>query len=215
MAAEHDGFVKTTYEDNFRIIGIDIGWSNLAIVIVDVDKSSYVHNGCPNLFDFYVVGSIMVDLRDIPCNTPNCMFETKDRKGAHLVHHLMDKHAKWFESSDKVVIESQPIVSTHKDIEQLILYMVKLRWSGGDPTHVTLMAPQSLHSYFNMSDEKVIRRRQIIRIAGPYLDDMYHFERADAKDHLADAMGFVLLYINTVMKPPTTNKFKKFELTNS
>lgn len=177
----------------YRVIGIDVGWSNLAMVVVDVDTDS--------IKNFNVIYTNMTDLRKIKCSDPSCcMFEKRDRKGGHLVHHYVEMHHEWFSTSDRVVIESQPIMSTHKDVEQLILVYIKQRYSNGNKKHVSLVAPQSMHSHFNMSNEKVIRRLQVVEITRQYLETSSSFINAEHKDHLGDAMAFVLYFINTKLE---------------
>lgn len=186
----------TLYEKNFRIIGIDVGWSNLAMVVVDVDLDSYDYLSVDK-YDFKVRYANMTDLRNITCtNHKNCMFEASDRKGGHLVHHYVESMHDWFSTSDRVVIESQPIMSTHKDVEQLLLVYIKQRYSKGSKRHVRLIAPQSMHAHFRMSSEKVNRREQVVEITRRYLEEFKAFKCADFKDHLGDSMAFVLYYIN-------------------
>lgn len=203
-----------TYRNNYKIIGIDVGWSNLALVVVDVDLDSYDDMSATNKYNFKVVFAKMVDLRKVQCHDRYCMFEKRDRKGAHLVHHYVEMLHGWFDASDKVIIESQPIVSTHKDVEQLLLCYIKQRYSDGRKRHAVLMAPQTLHSYYSMSCDKSVRRHEIVRIAGPYLETTQAFCCASDKDHLCDAMGFVLLFINTLLEQTTrvTNIFSKYRL---
>lgn len=180
----------------FRIIGIDIGWSNLAMVVVDVDLESY-DVLCNDKYNLKVVYSNMTDLRNIKCkDKKNCMFEFNDRKGGHLVHHYVEKMHEWFSTADKIIIEAQPITSTHKDVEQLLLVYIKQRYSNGKKRHVKLIAPQSMHSHFNMSSEKVNRRVEVVEITKRYLEDEKDFIKAECKDHLGDSMAFVLYYIN-------------------
>jgi hypothetical protein len=199
----------------FRIIGIDVGWSNLAMVVVDVELDS--HDFMADIpYKFKVVHANMTDLRNLKCkNNSNCIFQANDRKGGHLVHHYIENNDEWFSSANKIVIESQPIMSTHKDVEQLLLVYIKQRYSNGRQRHVRLIAPQSMHSHFQMSCEKVVRRIQVVEITKPFLEEMKVFKLAEYKDHLGDSMAFVLFYISVHLethilkrKPNPFNKFK-------
>lgn len=199
----------------FRIVGIDIGWRHLAMVVVDVDLDSY-DVLCSEKYKFKVVYSNMTNLQNIVCtNKKECIFEYRDRKGGHLVHHYVESMHEWFSTADKVVIEAQPIMSTHKDVEQLILTYIKQRYSNGRKRHVRLIAPQSMHAHFSMSSEKVVRRIQVVEITQIYLEEFKSFITAEYKDHLGDAMAFVLYYIDTHleehMRRRKPNPFASFE----
>lgn len=199
----------------FRIVGIDVGWSNLACVVVDVELDSH-DNTSMEPYAFKVVHADMTDLRDIVCkHSKDCIFEACDRKGGHLVHHYVEKMHEWFSSADKIVIESQPIMSTHKDVEQLLIVYIKQRYSKGKKRHVRLIAPQSMHAHFKMSSEKVNRRIQVVEITCKYLEEFKAFKRADYKDHLGDSMAFVLYYIDVYLEKHMNkllpNPFDKFK----
>lgn len=192
----------------WRVVGIDVGWSHLACVVCDINTEDH---------DIKTVHADMTDLRELSCNDNECMFEKRDRKAGHLVHHYVEKMHEWFNTADKIVIEAQPITSTHKDVEQLLIVYIKQRYSvpnGRPKDHVKLIAPQSMHNHFNMSYDKATRRLQIVEITKRYLCELNSFIRANQKEHLGDAMGFVLYYVEVLlpgvllsMKP---NPFDKF-----
>lgn len=208
--------MSTKQNKTFRIIGIDVGWSNLAMVVVDVDLESYnIGNSMNSKYEFNVVFGNMTDLRHIRCRKPEeCMFEVCDRKGGHLVHHYVEKMHEWFSSADKIVIESQPIMSTHKDVEQLLLVYIKQRYSKGDKEHVRLIAPQSMHAHFNMSNEKVERRKEVVEITREYLENLKEFQLAEYKDHLGDSLAFILYYIHVHLEMHQPNPFDSFKFDN-
>lgn len=193
----------------WRVIGIDVGYSHLAAVVCDVDKDDYKIN---------VVFSKMTDLRRYSCKDSNCMFEKWDRKAGHLVHHYVEDMSGWFSTADQIVIEAQPIMSTHKDVEQLLLVYIKQRFSvplNKPKNHVKLIAPQSMHYHFNMASSKEDRRREIVGITHEYLSEQQEFKNADQKDHLADAMGFIIYYVKvlmpSVMIKMKPNPFERFK----
>lgn len=205
--------------EKFRIIGIDVGWSNLAMVVVDVDLESYdVHS--VDKYDFEVKYANMTDLRNINCtNKKDCLFEYNDRKAGHLVHHYVEQMDEWFSTADKIVIEAQPICSTHKDVEQLLLVYIKQRYSNGKKRHVRLIAPQTMHAHFKMSSEKVERRLEVVEITRKHLEELKAFKKAEFKDHLGDSMAFVLYYINVCLeehiRKQKPNPFAAFTFTES
>lgn len=193
----------------WRVIGIDVGWSHLACVVCDVDRDD---------FEMTVVHAKLTDLRHFSCNDDDCAFEKCDRKGGHLVHHYVESMHDWLSTADQIVIESQPIMSTHKDVEQLLLVYIKQRYSvphDRPKDHVKLIAPQSMHCHFNMSSSKATRREQIVEITKEYLEDFNDFVRAKQKDHLGDALGFVMYYVQVlmpgVMLSMKPNPFEQFK----
>lgn len=197
-------------EDPWRVVGIDIGYSHLATVVCDVDRET---------FEITPVFGKMVDLRDLCCKDKDCMFERNDRKAGHLVHHYIELMFEWFDTADQILLEAQPICSTHKDVEQLIFVYCKQRFSlpkKKSKDHVKLLHPRSMHSHFAMSSEKVTRRLEVVDIAEPYLKDMPAFFKAKERDHLADSFAYILLYTRTIM--PTLmwkmkpNQFDKFRM---
>lgn len=195
-------------ESPWRVLGIDVGFSHLATVVCDVDRET---------FEITPVFGKMTDLRNLMCRDKECMFERHDRKGGHLVHHYVEEMHKWFDSADQIVIEAQPICSSHKDIEQLILVYCKQRYSvpkKKPKNHVRLLHPRSMHCHFGMSSEKVERRIEIVDITRNYIQDFDAYKRSAEKDHLGDAAGYILFYVQTIMpddmRRVKPNQFAKF-----
>lgn len=191
----------------FRVVGIDVGYSNLALVVCDVDTVTY---------EIHPVFAHMCDLRDVVCDDCDCMFEKRDRKAAHLVSHYINTMDEWLRGSDKVLIEAQPQISCFKDVEQLILLYTKQRFSNGVKDHVVLLHPNTLHAHFGMTRcDKVKRRLEIVEITRRYLEELELFHKLEVQDHLADACGYIMLYVQTLMpeamaklKPNPFDKFK-------
>lgn len=190
----------------WRVIGVDIGWSNLAMVVADVDRETREVN---------VVHAVMQDLRRIRCKDDACMFERSDKKEGHLVHHFVESQHEWLSTANKILIEHQPICSSHKGVEQSLFIYCKQRYSNGNKSHVQLMSPNSMHAHFKMSCEKVERRVEIVEISEPYLRDLMIFKRMKQKDHLGDAFGYILFYTQTRMEKEmwglTPNRFELFK----
>jgi hypothetical protein len=175
----------------FRVIGIDIGWSNLAMVSADVDRGT---------FKVTVVDSCMTDLRCISCKDDDCIFMPNNRKAAHLVHHFVNQYEDMFEKADYVVIEAQPILSTHKDVEQLLFLYILQRFGKGKRGFVRLLHPCTMHAHFNMTrGDKAQRRIEIVEITRVYLTGQPVFDKALVKDHLGDSCGYILLFAETTI----------------
>lgn len=181
-----------------KIVGIDIGWANLAMVVCRVENGGD---------DIRVIHSENFDLRETLCEDNDCIFDREDRKGAHMVTHYIKRVRKHLVGTHKVLIEAQPIMSTHKDVEQLLFLFMKQM--GLD---VSLVSPRSMHAHFEMSDSKVARRVQVVDITKEYLQDQDSFKNAEEKDHLGDALAFVLHYVESnVLRPKNyINPFNKF-----
>lgn len=192
-----------------RVVGIDVGFSHLACAFADIDNET---------FEITPVYAHMQDLRNLTCKKPKeCPFEEKDRKGAHLVHHFVELLRPWFQKVDQVIIEAQPITSTHKDIEQLLHVFLKQRFGARKgSSFVQLISPRSMHAYFKMSQSKVERRVQVVEITSKLLHTLPAFRKAVQKDHLGDAMAYIMFYAQTIL--PTivlvkeVNPFAKYAL---
>lgn len=178
-----------------RIVGIDVGHTNLAMVVADVE----VDPDTDELESIKVVHAQMSDLGMIRCGSgSDCLFPRGDRSSAHKCHHWVEHCDKWFKDSDLVVMERQPLCGL-TGIEQSIYIYVKQRYSRGVSNHVRLLSPNSMHCHFNMSSDKVERRKQIVEICQEYLLESPAFKTAKEKDHLADAFGFILFYCQTIL----------------
>lgn len=178
-----------------KIVGIDVGHTNLAMVVaeVEVDKKT------DELVGIKVVHAQMTDLGLMTCPNPeDCMFLPGDRSAAHKCHHWVESCDKWFRGSDLVVMERQPLCGL-TGIEQSIYIYVKQRHSGGSSNHIRLLSPNSMHCHFKMSDDKAVRREEIVEISRAYLEESRAFKNAKEKDHLADAFGFILFYCQTIL----------------
>lgn len=190
----------------FRIIGIDPGFKHLALTVINVDKETY---------EIDVVHCSMTDLRNIQCNDPNCLYEKHDRSGGHLSLHFVETNAEWFKGSDYVVMEQQPIMSTLKDVEHVILLLIKQRFACGRKSYARRLSPRTLHAYFKMSSEKTERRLEVVELTKEYLTGHCEFDKALEKDHIADSCAFTLLFVKTVLpdiiQQQRPNPFAKFK----
>lgn len=176
-----------------KIVGIDVGHTNLARVVAEVDVDEY-----DEITGIRVVHAQMTDLGMVGCPHPeDCIFLPGDRSSAHKCHHWVESCDEWFSGSDLVVMERQPLCGL-TGIEQSIYIYIKQRYSAG-PNHVRLLSPNSMHCHFNMSSDKAVRREEIVRISGAYLEEAPAFRSAKEKDHLADAFGFILFYCQTIL----------------
>lgn len=58
---------------------------------------------------------------NLRCKKPQtCLFEEKDRKTSHMVHHLVKLILLLIKNTNQVIIGAQPISTIRKDIKQLL-----------------------------------------------------------------------------------------------
>jgi hypothetical protein len=192
-------------ETPWRIVGIDPGFVHLGLTVAEVDKETFKVN---------VIHCSMTNLQHIGCHDKGCLYEQSDRCGAHLSLHFVEENKKWFEGADFVVMEQQPIMSTLKDVEHVILLLIKQRFSNGRKEFARRISPRTLHAHFAMSTEKIERRIEVVELTKRYLEGHKAFDEAVEKDHIADSCAFILLFVNTtihnIVVASKPNPFKKF-----
>lgn len=171
------------HKATMRVASFDFGHTNLALVIADVDETSY---------DVTVQFTKMQDLKSLRCR--GCMFEKKDRRTAHLVYHYVESIHEQLLECDLVIGERQPIMGM-VDVEQCMLIFILQKYG----KCMRLFNPGQMHKAFKMSSDKVERRREIVTITESYLNNFREFRRAREKDHLGDALGFILYFAEHVL----------------
>jgi hypothetical protein len=178
-----------------KIVGIDVGYTNLALVVAQVD----VDEETDELQAITVIHAAMTNLAHVQCSCPDeCIFNPREKTSAHKCHHWVENNHEHFKDSDVVVIEAQPLTGL-TGVEQSIYIYLKQRYSKGRSSHVRMLSPNALHNHFSMSSEKVERRKEIVEIARDYLEEAPAFKTAKEKDHLSDAFGFILFYCQTIL----------------
>jgi hypothetical protein len=158
-----------------------------------------------------VTRAAMFDLALIHCEDPHCVYERTDKSAAHKTLHLMVQLHDELESADFVFAEQQPPMGL-TNVEQSLLIRIKENYSKGRKEFMRLISPSSMHRHFNMSKMKEERRVQVVEIARPWLASMPAFKAVVAKDHLADAMAFILFFVNTRMPPHTPQPPNKYAM---
>lgn len=185
-----------------KIVSFDIGHTNLAMVVVNVEVDQ---NTC-EVLEITPIHTLMTDLANIQC-TGNCIFMKTDKSSSHKCHHFVESIHEHLVGSDLVLAERQPLCGL-TGIEQSLYIYIKQRYSGGRPNHMRLISPNSVHAHFNMSTEKPTRRIQVVDIVYNYLKDCNAFIKVKDKDHLADAFIFVLFYCQTTLQKEMVSKKK-------
>ena len=188
-----------------KIIGIDVGCTNLALVKAKVNVESNI--------SIDVLFAQMFDLKNIICHAKDCIFTPGDKSSAHRCHHWVENIHRVFQDTDLILMERQPLFGL-TGIEQSIYIYLKQRFSDGLASKVRLISPNSMHAFFKMSKNKEERRCEIVKITEDYLCEIRAFQVAKEKDHLADAFGFILFYTQSILTQKHSmarSTFQKFK----
>ena len=185
-----------------RVVSFDVGHTNMAMVVADVDDVT---------FEVTVLYTRMTNLKYLRCRDPDCMFERTDRRTGHLVMHYVDSIDEHLREADYVLCELQPIMGM-VDVEQCLGIYIRQRYAAGRPRFMRTLAPNSMHRHFGMSGDKVERRVEIVNITERYLAGNRAFDTATEKDHLGDACGYELFFVEALLPGELrTHPFEKFK----
>ena len=162
------------------IIGIDVGYHNMALIVSEVDEDFNVSVRSAHLIDITKIPHRKVCTRE--CKIPHT------REVADMMAHFFQEYGDLMESADVILVERQPPTGLTQ-IETLLLYLYR------DKT--TLVSPNSMHSYFGINHFDYDRRKVCtVNIAEPYLSNNETYMRVERKHDIADAMCIILFYIN-------------------
>lgn len=156
-----------------RILSIDIGYHNLALVVANCHDT--------NICVEYVEKVSLEDYKYIYSNDI-----------VDLVPLMIERRKSIFDSVDQIIIERQP-PGGFTNIEVLIHYIFKYKTS--------LISPNAMHSYFgfdNLNYEQ--RKERTEKIAQRYLEDNEYYMNLDRKHDIADAVCMLIYqnYINSM-----------------
>ena len=127
-------------------IGIDIGYTNLAIVLVETDDDR-------TILDVPVIRRIDI----AQCSHDRvALCDCKLHHSNHVVDkiaHVFQEYADMFEKADSIIVERQPPCGmTH--IESLLLFKFREK--------TVLISPNSVHKHFKMSHDYDERKKQVV-----------------------------------------------------
>lgn len=170
-----------------RILSFDVGVSNLAYVMVELDEKHRT-----------------VKLKDAACvNIKKFVCKHNTRQGGcPLFHsntsfdrmaHFFVQHEHRFMSADRVLIERQPPVGL-TDVEQILF--------GHFRQNAELVHPRSLMTWLGARGASRAERKAMAvdRIA-PYATGA--FAHLEGNNHVADAFCYVLMVVDLMWKPST------------
>lgn len=184
------------YDRMVRIVSIDIGYVNMAMVGCTTTEEGVVDFDYTAKVDITHVMHNRVNPCD--CKIPHTN-ETCDR-----VMHFIQEYRPVFDEADIVLIERQPPMGL-KDVEALITQTFRSK--------VQLISPNKMHKFWGISRYDYERRKEHTeRIASEYVD-LSLYER---KHDVADAVCIAMFYIKTHYKPkPKRLPFDEFRFDQS
>jgi hypothetical protein len=149
-----------------KIVSIDIGYLNMAIVCVETDFK-----------DLFAVNNVYKINLSRFCET--------------LVHRAVSKfikeYSEIFENSDLILIEQQPPQGL-TNIQDVLAYQYIDK--------VKLIHPRSVHKHFCLSKTDYdVRKKQTEKIADKYLSDNKIYKYSERKHDIADALCQILYYV--------------------
>jgi hypothetical protein len=162
-----------------KIIGIDIGYYNLGLVLAECIDA--------NVNVLYVQ---KVDLTD---------FKTRETPElSDMIQEFVMTYADIFSQADQILIERQPPGGI-SSVEVLLHYIFRHK--------AVLISPVSMHSHFNIGHLDYEQRKlRTESIASKYIKDSVYYEKLDRKHDIADALCMILFqnYKNGIQFKRTT-----------
>lgn len=168
-----------------KIIGIDIGYYNIGLVLAECIGA--------HVEILYVQ---KVDLSD---------FKTRDAPElSDMIHEFVTKYSDIFCQADQVLIERQPPGGI-TSVEVLLHYIFRHK--------AILISPVSMHKHFGIGHlDYEGRKERTELIASKYIKDSPYYERLERKHDVADALCMILFqnYKNGMQFKKRTDLFKDF-----
>jgi hypothetical protein len=153
-----------------KILGIDIGYHNLALVLAECSKTDIIE----------IIDCKKISLGDYKYIKSNDIVD--------LVPLMIDDHKFFFQEAEQIVIERQP-PGGFTNVECLINYITRHK--------SLLVSPNAMHAYFGLGHLSYENRKEYTeKIAYPYLKDNYYYNKLDRKHDIADAICLILFQNN-------------------
>jgi hypothetical protein len=161
------------------IIGIDVGYHNMALVESITDED----------FNTTVEAVHHVNLTKLPHRCVSFKECTLNHTSevADLMAHFFQEYGNILDKADRIIVERQPPTGLTQ-IETLLLYVYRSK--------TVLVSPNSMHSHFNIGHLEYERRKeQTVRIASPYLDEFENYLKMERKHDISDAVCMILFHL--------------------
>lgn len=153
-----------------RILGIDVGLCNLALVSVAVSPDHEIGS---------VRRSTVVDVTRVRC-LPGCVLHHSNNV-VDRMNHMFASYADWFDEADEILVEAQPPVGL-VHVEALILSRFRHKTS--------LVQPVAVQAHFKWPQcDYEAKKQAAVDTAGPYMPSLGDLRR---KHDAADAFCLVL-----------------------
>lgn len=175
------------------IVGIDVGYSNLGLVSVNVDSE----------FNIEPTFVKRVNLANVCCR---CTDVPHTNEVGDLVAHFIHVYRYLFDDADVILMERQPPGGL-TNVEAVLFYVFRSK--------IVLISPNSLQKHFGINFYEYERRKvEIEKLATPYLDTFPNFTGQVRKHDMADAFCLVLFYIADDKKKYLLKKNKNVSTNN-
>ena len=153
------------------IVGVDVGYINLALVSVVVSDAHEISE---------VTGSMLVDITKTRC-LPDCQLHHSNNV-VDRMNHMFALHSAVFEDADEILIEAQPVVAGLVHVEALIFSRYRQK--------AVLVQPTSVQSHFKWPRKQYeLKKDAAVQTALPYMPQLQDVVR---KHDLADAFCLIL-----------------------
>ena len=148
-----------------KILGIDIGYHNLALVLAECSKT-----------DIDIIYAKKVSLEYYKYIKSNDIVD--------LVPLMLEQHKYLFDQADQIAIERQP-PGGFTNIECLINYIYRNK--------SILVSPNAMHSFFGFGHLDYENRKEYTeKIAYPYMKHDEYYMKLDRKHDIADAICLII-----------------------
>lgn len=179
--------VYGTAAEVMRIVAVDVGICNLAYVEVDTGEDNLE----PQV---NIISTQCIDLRvmqHIRISRSDCaLYHSND--ACDRVDHFIQDHLVMLERADRILIERQPPVGL-VHIEQLLLTRFRSK--------AQLCSPNTLHKWMGIGHlDYEGRKEKTTQHAETYLSQFAEFKNAVRKHDMADALCFVLWFIDDMKR---------------
>lgn len=149
------------------VLGIDVGIINLALVQVEVDDDTW-------------------DIKRVcACHRVDTTRLTESRETADRVAATVERFRTLFDTSDKILIERQPLVGL-TGVEEVIFFMFRQR--------CVKVSPNAMHSHFkiNRLDYEGRKEKTVARARPWLIGHEGWLKNPDRQHDMADAMCIIL-----------------------
>ena len=175
------------------IIGIDVGYHNMALVVTETDQDFNVTVRSAHLVDITKIPHRRVCARD--CKIPHT------NEVADMMAHFIQEYGYLLDQADTILVERQPPTGLTQ-IETLLLYLYR------DKT--LLVSPNAMHSHFGINHFEYDRRKLCtVQIADRYLADLEAYSTETRRHDLADAVCFVLFHVHPMKEKVRLQKLDR------